>query len=400
MKILLAHNYYTLPGGEDTVRVAEAGLLKANGHNVYQLVDNNQRIPAMGRLRLGAATVWSSTSYGRLTDLVRSTRADLVHFHNTFPLLSPSCYYGARRAGAAVVQTLHNYRLLCPSASMYRDGSTCEDCAGRHFAWPGVVHKCYRNSRAATLATATMLATHCAIGTWSNAVDAYIALTDFARDKFVSNGFPADKLFVKPNFLSDDPGPGSGHGGYGLFIGRLVEEKGVLTLLEAWEQIPEQPLHIVGDGPLAHEVSERLSRMPRATWYPRLDREAIWEQLKGASFLMVPSQCYEGLPLVLIEACASGCPVLASNIGGLPSVVKDNVTGLLFNPADPGDLCGKIRRIRPELPRMRRAARAEFEAKYTAERNYGMLMDIYAKAIASARAATQPVPQQSCEPVG
>jgi len=404
VRIVVVHNHYQSPGGEDLVAEQETSVLRWNEHTVQGFIDDNGRIPEIGRAKVAAETVWNPSAYHCLHGLVRSTAADIVHFHNTFPLLSPSCYYAARRAGAAVVQTLHNYRLLCPSANMYRDGGACEDCAGRFFAWPGVAHACYRQSRAATLATATMLATHRAIGTWWHAVDAYISLTDFARDKFVAHGIRAEKVHVKPNFLSKDPGAGSGAGDYGLFVGRLAEEKGILTLLDAWERLPSTAmLHVVGDGPLAKKVSVRVRRLPNVHWTPHLGHDAVCREMKDARFLVVPSTWYEGFPLVVVEAFACGTPVIASDIGSLKCIVKEHLSGLRVRPNDAEHLASAIQHCYShpeELAAFRHAARAEYEAKYTAERNYRVLMDIYDKALCSARKRVRPPSKQRCAILG
>src|SRR5205814_1104988 len=168
---------------------------------------------------------------------IRAQRPRVAHFHNTFPLISPAAYYAARAEGVGVVQTLHNFRLLCPNALFFRDGKVCEDCLGRPVAWPGVVHGCYRGSRAASAATAVMTAAHRALGTWRTAVDVYVALTEFSRQKFIAGGLPAEKIAVKANFVYPDPGPGAGAGGYAVFVGRLSAEKGVETLLAAWRPL-------------------------------------------------------------------------------------------------------------------------------------------------------------------
>ncbi len=237
MKVVVAHNFYQQAGGEDQVYHAEVALLRECGHDVVPFEVHNDAVAGMGKLGLAKATVWNGEIAGRLGEVVRRERADVVHFHNTFPLISPAGYYAARRAGAAVVQTLHNFRLMCPVALFYRDGRPCEDCLGKPVAWPGVVHACYRGSRATTAVTAAAVAAHRAAGTFQNAVDAYVCLTGFARDQFVAGGLPPAKLHVKPNFVHPDPGVRGGGDGSAVFVGRLSEEKGVLPLLAAWAHL-------------------------------------------------------------------------------------------------------------------------------------------------------------------
>ncbi len=246
--MLLLHNRYQQPGGEDQVFAAEGNLLEAHGHQVLRYTRHNDQVTDQNPLALAGATVWNQAVYRELRTLIRRERPQVAHFHNTLPMISPAAYYAARAEGVPVVQTLHNYRLLCPNALFYRDGQVCEDCLGKAVPWPGVVHACYRESRASSGAVATMLTAHRAIGTWKKAVDMYVALTEFARQKFVQGGLPAEKIVVKPNFIEPDPGSGEGRGHYALFVGRLSQEKGVDTLLAAWEQLGEKvPLKIVGD---------------------------------------------------------------------------------------------------------------------------------------------------------
>jgi glycosyltransferase involved in cell wall biosynthesis len=231
-----------------------------------------------------------------------------------------------------------------------------------------------------------MLAAHRILGTWQNRVNAYIALTNFAREKFVTSGLPKHKIHVKPNFLPADPGLGSGVGGYGLFIGRLVEEKGLYSLLDAWESLPpEIPLRIVGDGPLKAYLEQRLLRLPHIQWIRRPSREELWKQLRNASFLVVPSIWYEGLPMVIVEALAVGCPVIASELGSLSTLIRHQVTGLLFRPGSAAELASRVSTMCDDSKRlltMRRNARQEYLDRFTAEANYRQLMRIYHHALA------------------
>ena len=217
--------------------------------------------PISSRVRLALKTVWSSESYHILRRRLRERPYDLIHVQNFFPLISPAIYYAAQAEGVRVVQSLRNYRLLCPNAALFRDGRLCEDCVGRSVPWPGVVHKCYRGSRGATASVAAMLAVHRQLRTWQRMVDVYVALTGFARDKLIEGGLPADKIMVKPNFVAGDPAPGDGAGGYALFVGRLSPEKGLGTVLEAWQRLRGAlPLKIVGEGPLAASVEEAAAQ--------------------------------------------------------------------------------------------------------------------------------------------
>jgi glycosyltransferase involved in cell wall biosynthesis len=392
MKILVAHNRYQQRGGEDESTSLEVALLKSRGHEVIEFVEDNQRISRLTSLEVASRTIWSQESYRRLRRRIREQRPDLVHLQNFFPLISPAAYYAARAEGVPVVQTLRNYRLLCPNALFFRDGHACEDCLGKALPWPGVVHACYRGNRAATGVVAAMLVTHRGLRTWKRMVDTYVALTDFARQKFIQGGIPSEKIIVKPNFVHPDPGPGGGRGGYALFVGRLSPEKGIGTVLAAWEQSGEPlALKIVGDGPLAGQVIEAAKRLPRVEWLGRRPVEEVYRLMGEASVVIFPSEWYETFGRVAVEAFAKGTPLIAANIGAIAELVDHGRTGLYFRPGDPKDLAAQVEWILShptELAEMRRAARAEFEAKYTAERNYRMLTSIYRSAIARAGART------------
>jgi glycosyltransferase involved in cell wall biosynthesis len=379
--VLLLHNYYQQPGGEDQVFASEANLLEAHGHRVLRCVSHNDRVAKMSRPALAKSTIWNGRTYRELRALIRRERPQVAHFHNTFPLLSPAAYYAARAEGVPVVQTLHNYRLLCPNALFFRDGGVCEDCLGRAVPWPGVAHACYRGSRTSSGAVAAMLSTHRVAGTWSRAVDTYIALTEFANQKFVQGGLPAEHTTVKPNFVDPDPGMGDGEGGYVLFVGRLSQEKGVDVLLAAWERLQGRvPLKVVGDGPSASQVAKATKRLRGVEWLGRQPEELVRTLMKGARALIFPSVWYEGFPMVIAEAYAVGLPVIASDLGSMSSLIDHGRTGLLFSPGDSEGLTSQVEWASShpaELRRMREGARAEFVAKYTAERNYQMLMKIY-----------------------
>ncbi len=381
MKILFVHNFYQQPGGEDQVFAQEADLLRSHGHEVVVYQASNDQVNGANGLVLLSNTVWNKTVYQELLLLMQREQPDIVHVHNTFPVISPAVYYAANRAGIPVVKTLHNYRLLCPTATLFRDGHVCEDCVGKKIPWAGVIHGCYRGSRLATAASAAMLATHNYRQTWSKTVSAYIALTDFARGKFIQGGLPPANIAVKPNYLQMDPGLGDGKGNYALFVGRLTAEKGISTLLDAWQTLGnELPLQIAGDGPLAPQVEQAVKTTSQLTWLKWLPRPEIIERMKHASVLILPSTWYEGFPMILAEAFAVGLPVIASNLGSMSTIVEPQRTGLHFEAGNASDLVDKVRWFQThaaQVASMRATARKEYETKYTAEVNYQLLMQIY-----------------------
>jgi len=387
VKILSVHNSYQKPGGEDQVFAQEVELLRSHGHEVLLYQASNDQVTGVNPLVLLGNTIWNKQIHEELSALMRRELPDIVHVHNTFPVISPAIYYAANGEGIPVVQTLHNYRLLCPASTLFRDGHVCEECVTKRIPWPSVLHGCYRGSRAATAAAAAMLATHNFKQTWNKAISAYIALTDFARDKFIEGGFPAAKIFVKPNYLQSDPGPGRGQGNYALFVGRLTPEKGISTLLEAWRQLGQElPLQIAGDGPSAPEVEKASQEMEGVSWLKWLPRAEILQRMKDASVLILPSTWYEGFPMILAEAFAVGLPVIASNLGSMSSIVDHLRTGLHFEPGNASDLVEKVRWLRAhpaEVDLMRAQARKEYETKYTAEENYAQLIHIYESVLSS-----------------
>jgi glycosyltransferase involved in cell wall biosynthesis len=375
--VLSVHNFYRQAGGEDEVYRQETELLNSHGHVVTRYEEHNERIRAGGLT--GLTATWNQGSYGRLRELARAHKPDVAHFYNTFPLISPAAYYAVRGQGAAIVQKLSNFRLLCPGAMLSRDGRACEECLEQKSFLPAVKHGCYRKSRPATAAVALMVAAHRGVHTWDRLVDVYIAHTECARQKFIEGGLPHDRVAVKPHMIWPDPGQGDGRGDYALFVGRLSEEKGVHALAEAWQDLADIPLRVAGDGPLAG------IHWPRGvTWLGNQSRENVSALMKDARVVIVPSVCFEIGPLTVLEGFAAGTPVIASDLGSMAERVAHGRTGLLFKPGDPEDLARQVRWAfdhPEELRAMRANARREYEEKYTAERNYKMLMAIYEMAI-------------------
>jgi len=377
MRVLVAHNAYQQRGGEDSVVDDEVALLRAHGAEVELLLTHNDEITGMGRAELAGRTLWSRPAAQAMAQRCKDFRPDVVHVHNSFPLLSPAVHWAAQEAGVPVVQTLHNFRLLCPQAMLLREGRVCEDCVG-HLPWRGAVRGCYRGSVAQSSVLAGMIVLHRGLGTWQRRVNRFIALTEFARHKFVEGGLPAARLRVKPNF-ADLPDAGNGPRDGLLFVGRLSAEKGVETLVAAAANLPE-PVRVIGDGPLTAAVAkapglQALGAQPLA---------AVAAAMRSARALVLPSICYENFPRTLVEAYASGLPVIASRLGAMAELMQDGVTGLLFEPGDAAALEQRLRwalEHPAEMAAMGRQARAVYESSYTADRNHAQLMTIYEEAI-------------------
>lgn len=379
MKVLLLHTHYQQRGGEDECFRAELALLRSHRHEVVVYERRNDEIRELTPINLAMAAIWNRRSYQDIIRCIAQEKPDVMHCHNTFPLISPAVYYAAHHSGVPVVQTLHNYRLHCPNALLFREEKPCEECLGKRLAWPGVVHKCYRGSRVQSLGVASMLAVHRGLGTWQRRVDVFLALSQFSRGKFIEGGLPAERVQVKPNFLSADPGIGAGDGGYAVFVGRLSPEKGLSTLLQAWRQIGF-PLKIVGDGPLMGPLKKSVALGSPVEFVGRQPPDRVMALIKSARLLIAPSICYENMPLAVLESFACGTPVLCSDLGAYRELVRDYSTGLKFVPGDVKDLREKanaLLRDRDRLNAMRGTARREYETKYAAEVNYQILIKTY-----------------------
>ncbi len=381
MNVLMLHNSYQYRGGEDESYESEVRMLRAEGHLVETIHTSNSGIESKGKFHVALESLWSSPSYDLVDRKLRESPFDVLHVQNFFPQLSPSVYYAARKHGVAVVQTLRNYRLLCPGVYFYRDGHVCEDCMGKVVKYPGIVHGCYRGSRLATATVAAMTAFHSIRGTWLNSVDLYIALTRFVRDKFIEAGFPEDKVVVKNNFVYPDPECGGGEGDYALFVGRLSPEKGLDTLLSAWKQLDRNwSLKIAGDGPMSAQVQAFCAVHKDVEWVGAQSRAETAKLMGSARVLVFPSQWYETFGRVAMESFAAGTPVIASRLGAMEEVCDDGQTGRLFEPGNANDLAEKLRWVHDnpdQLRAMRPIARQTYESKYTMRPNCRVLIQAY-----------------------
>lgn len=382
MKILLCHNFYQEPGGEDQVFGDEGRLLESRGHTVLRYTMHNNAIATMNRVQLAWRTIWNRQSYRAVRELIRRERPDVMHCTNVFPLISPSVYYAARAEGVPVVQSLHNFRMLCANGILRTEGPDGKPCPGGGF-FRCLRQGCYRQSTMATFVVLSMLRCHRYLQTWGRVVDHYIALTQFGRKLFVSQGLPAEKVSVKPNFVGIDPGAGRGSGGYAVFVGRLSWEKGIQTLIDAWQQnsMPIS-LKIVGDGPQAVDVKAAAGRN-NIEWLGRRPLDEVLAIVADAQCLVFPSIWNETFGRTIIEAFSTGTPVIAAKMASAAELVADGRTGYHFAVNDPRDLAAKVVQFNALGERqleMRRAARREFEEKYTADANYKQLIEIYRRA--------------------
>ncbi|ACL59235.1 glycosyltransferase [Methylobacterium nodulans] len=380
-RILIVHNRYQIRGGEDAVVECEAAALARAGCAVDTVFVSNDDIRGpVDRLRAAIEAPRAPRGITRVLEAVRRFRPDIVHAHNTFPLISPAVHAAVRAAGPATVQTLHNFRVACAGAMLLRDGTPCETClTGSPYA--AVRHGCYRGSRVGSLAVARMIDWHRRAGTWSHSVDAFVALTEFARRRFIAAGLPADRIAVKPNGLAD-PGPPTDAPREGLlFAGRLSREKGLETLAAAAARM-RAPVEVAGDGPLRADLAGAAGLRLLGNLTPA----EVQHRMARAAALVVPSLWYEGLPMVVVEAYAAGTPVIASRIGALADLVEDGITGFLVTPGDPDDLARALDRVLADPAAARRmgaAARTAYARSWTEEATTASLLSIYRRALAS-----------------
>lgn len=393
VKILLVHNTYQQPGGEDVVFNQERMMLENAGHRVIVYKRSNWEVAefhGIRRVAMAKRAIWASDTRREFGRLLHDEKPDVVHVHNTFVMISPSIYSACYEAHVPVVQTLHNYRLLCPAGTFFRDGKVCEECV-QNSLLRSVQHACYQNSRPATAIVALMLASHRLRGTWGREISCFVALTEFSRSKFIEGGFPPEKVFVKPNFVYPDPGARTGIGDYALFVGRLLPGKRVSTVLAAWKRLRIPiPLRVLGGGPDQTSLEAQAAKygLSNVCFCGHVPREQTLAAINNARFLIFPSEWYENFPVSIVESFACSTPVIVSGMGAMEEIVTNGRIGLHFAPGDCEDLAQKVEWAwtHPEEVRaMGIEARREYESKYTAEKNYPMLMEIYSRAIESRR---------------
>ncbi len=392
MKVLMVHNFYgkAAPSGENQVFESEKTLLQTRGHEVPEFTRHSDEIRAMGlwgTAQGALATPWNPWSFRAIRQAVTSLQPDVVHVHNTFPLLSPAIFHAIGNRFAKVL-TLHNYRLFCPAAIPMRNRQVCTDCLDTRSTLHALRHGCYRDSRLATLPLAASVVLHRILGTWRHQVDAFITLSDFQRNLMVASGLPMEKVHVKSNFYPGLPMvlPWQERKPYVVFVGRLTTEKGVVSLLRAWQawgaNAPE--LRMVGDGVLRPKLERMGAGLP-VRFLGHISGAEAQAQIAAAHLLILPSEWFEGFPMVVREAFAFGTPAAVSNIGPLPSIVQHGCSGVVFSPANPQSLLVQVRTAWETfgmLKRLGQGARGEFETKYTEEVNYATLMAIYQQALA------------------
>jgi glycosyltransferase involved in cell wall biosynthesis len=384
MKILSIHNRYVIRGGEDESRDLEVQTLREHGHHVVDYVMDNRAIPSEHSLAVGLSSIWNSRSYKDVKALIKKEGVDAVKVDNYFPLVSPSVLYAAQEEGVPVVQSVRNFRYACPSAIFFRSGEPCESCAHRVLAWPGIFHGCYRSSRLQTAVIAAGICIHKLLSSWNRCVSVFVAASAATRDVMVRTGIPADRIFVKPNFIPD-LGEGDGSGEFALYVGRLTEEKGIRVLLDAWAPFRNQiRLKIVGEGPLESVVRNCQRDNPQLEYLGRVPLREACALMGQAKVVIVPSRWYETFGRCIVEAYSKGTPVIASRLGAMKELVIHGRTGLHFEPGNVYDLRRQLDWMCHHLNEwraMRQNARQEYLDKFTEEKNYRQMMEIFERAM-------------------
>jgi glycosyltransferase involved in cell wall biosynthesis len=393
MRVLQIHNRYkTSASGEDTVLELERQLLVAHGHRVNQILAANAEVPTQGlltTLRSSFRALWSWDAYDLVRARIRESSPDVVHVHNTFAALSPSIFWAAKHEGKPVVLTLHNYRLICATSLLLREGNPCEECVGR-LPWMAILHRCrYGDSLPIGVVIAATQLLHRLLNTYRKKIDAFIVLSEFAASLMARAGLPANRIFVKPNFVSDTSKeimPREGRSQALVFVGEVSTIKGIDLLLEAFHSagLHDQHLAVIGDGPERAALQQTGLGHSGVDWLGKLPRETVLDEMARSRFLVLPSRWYEGLPMVIIEAMSLGTPVIVPDHGPFPTIVSDSRDGLLFRPNDRESLAHVLRKAMRLSPSVWRryslAARTTYLENWTPERNYTALCHIYEQA--------------------
>lgn len=393
MKVLIVHSRYRsgAPSGENAVVDQEGAALAEAGHSVETFQRNSDDIaewPLSRKVGVPAKSLWNQQARQQLAGKLASDRPDVVHVHNTFPLLSPSVLYACRDSGVPVVITVHNYKLLCASGVYFRDGAPCHECAAGSVT-PAIRHGCYRGSRPATIPVVAGMLAH--RRSWRDLVSAYIFLSVSQRDALAALDLPADRVFIKHNFVDDPSGPSVvRHEPFVLYAGRLDEPKGAPLLMRAWERFAAQrpaaalDLVIAGGGSMADEVSSWARSVPGVRMVGMQTRAQVQDLMGRARAVVVPSQWEETFGLVAVEAMAARTAPIASRHGSFPELIDDGVDGRLFDPEDPADLARILGQAAddPDLfAQLGDCARSTFEAKFDRAASVQRLTQIYDFAI-------------------
>lgn len=384
-RILQVHNFYQIPGGEDVVVRNEKRLLEEHGHKVYTYYRSNAELKEggrLGKLCVPFTAIYSFKTVREVKKLIKEYQIDIVHVHNTLTMVSPSVFYAAFSCHVPIVQTLHNFRMLCPAGSFFRDNVICEECVQGGLKC-AVKHKCYRNSKLQSFVSAAVLKVHRVLGTYRKVN--FICLTEFNRNKLLALGdiVDAKKIFIKPNFTfaeGIEPSNVPEQEEYYLFAGRVEALKGVDIAIKAFEQIPDRKLYIAGTGPMMDEMQAYVNEhnIQNVKFLGYLQKEDMTEKFYHAKAVIMTSQCYEAFAMTIAEAYSYGVPVIAGRVGNMEGMVQEGVTGVKFTYNSSSDLAEKVKEFE-QLDRvtLKENAREFYQERLRPEDNYQKLMEIY-----------------------
>lgn len=390
LRILQVHNAYQIPGGEDVVVANEKKLLEMNGNEVFSYSRNNDELKTMNAFQkflIPFTAVYSFKTYREVKKLIRENKIDIVHVHNTLMVVSPSVFYAAFHCHVPVVQTLHNFRMLCPAGSYFRGDRICEECSEKGLQC-SLKYGCYRGSKAQTFVSAAILKIHRMLGTYRKVN--FICLTEFNREKLsrLNEGgkqiVDMKKVYIKPNFTFQEgiSGEVQEAGDYFLVVGRVEALKGIDVVVKAFEKIPDQKLIVAGDGPMMAEMKAYIKdhNMSNVKFAGYLDKAKVQEKYRGAKAVIMASQCYEAFAMTIAEAYSNAVPVIAGNVGNLANMVEEGVTGIKFIYDSPDDLAAKILKYNTmDIAKMKQNAKTFYEKRLKPEDNYRILEEIYHK---------------------
>lgn len=388
MKILFIHNQYRQPGGEDVAVELETSLLKERGHEVELLLFSNDE--TAGALQSGINAVYNRAAASRTRQAIRRFRPDIVHVHNWFFTASPSVFYAAKKEGVPVIMTIHNFRFVCANALLLRNNQPCELCVQKTWPTHGIRYKCYRDSAAQSALVTAITGIHKSLRTWQQKVDNYIVLTPFAKSRLSGSSFKVDpdRMIIKPNFI---PEPGAGtlpRENFFLFAGRLSTAKGVQVLMNAFGRLNSK-LVVAGEGP-EKEAMMQQAKTSNITFAGKRSRDELLALMKTCKAVIFPSLWYEGLPFVILEALATGTPVIASRLGSMASVITHGFNGLHFSPGNADELAQAVEHMNKggqDIEQLYSNARQTYLEHYHPDSHYRSIISIYETTIANAGTA-------------
>jgi len=387
VKILIIHNRYKQFGGEDVAMELESAILVKNGHEVKTVFFDNSPIDSLvSKINAAFRSIYNFSSARQISKIILQFKPDIIHIHNLFFIASPSVIFAAHKHKIPVILTLHNYRLICANALLLRNNEVCELCIQKKFPLSGIRYKCYRNSSLESALVTSITSIHKLLNTWKNKIHTYITLTEFSRSKLLHSSLhiPANKMITKPNFIPD---PGEGNiqrEKFFLFAGRIVKEKGVHILANAFADMPENKIIIIGDGSERISLQEEFKRYPNIYFTGQMGKKEVAEYMKRCKAFICPSIWYEGAPLTILEAFATGTPVIASRLGSMIESITDGFNGLHFTAGDAGDLCKTIRLFITESENnlmFYKNARQTYLEKYHEQIHYDAILKIYENAV-------------------